>query len=819
MPRPKDLPAALDPQAPHFAAAWAAAVYALCTLVLAYPALGGAFLVSPRSDQYIAGYAFRDFAAMSLRAGHGFPQWNPYLFGGLPYIAAMHGDIFYPTFLLRMIMPTDQAMTWGFVIHLFLAGIFTYGFLRAWGLSFAASLFGGLAYMLGGNVAGLASPGHDGKLFVSALFPLGLWMLVRGIRDGRPWAWGMFALTVGLAVISPHPQLLQYMLLASGSFALFLAFAHLENGPPLDRSVAARRLGLALAAVAVGLLIGAVQYLPVREYVAWSPRAGGRGYEYATSYSLPFEEIINTYLPQFSGILDHYWGRNGIHLHSEYLGVVVLMLASASIGFDGRRAFRRFWLGTCAIALLWALGSNTPFYRLVYALVPGSKFFRAPSTMLYLVSFTVAVLSALGLERALSQRLSRGLLGGWIIGAAAIAIVASAGGFAPIAEAVAAALSSAAYPPEVAARVTEGFAANATALTLGAWRCVLVVALGVGVLLLSARQGLPRRVVAWSLTVLSALDLLSVARIYWIFSPPAARIFATDPAVDFLRKAEPGRVWAIQLAAGAVARDPYLDYDGLMTHAIRVVQGYHGNELGRYQQLTRNYDTPLLANPQFWRHENVRYLYTNADDSTVARLFAPLRLDAPVRRLVGPVRNSVGTSVYVYRLPGDNPVAWVTPIVVKAPDDIALATVLDRRFDPTRAAVADTSDTVLDARQVTSLPPSVNPFVVPITYQPGHITLQLAVPAPPGAGLVVSENFFPGWRATVDGKPVGVGRVDYNLIGVGLPAGARTVDLTFSDAAYGRGKVVTLLALVAVVMSVIIGVARGRHPAPEPSAA
>ena len=48
-------------------------------LMLAYPALAGAFLVNPISDQYKAGYAFRDFAAQSLRAGHGFPQWNPFL--------------------------------------------------------------------------------------------------------------------------------------------------------------------------------------------------------------------------------------------------------------------------------------------------------------------------------------------------------------------------------------------------------------------------------------------------------------------------------------------------------------------------------------------------------------------------------------------------------------------------------------------------------------------------------------------------------------------------------------------------------------------
>jgi uncharacterized membrane protein YfhO len=67
--------------------------------------------------------------------------------------------------------------------------------------------------------------------------------------------------------------------------------------------------------------------------------------------------------------------------------------------------------------------------------------------------------------------------------------------------------------------------------------------------------------------------------------------------------------------------------------------------------------------------------------------------------------------------------------------------------------------------------------------------------APAGSALVVSENYFPGWTAKVDGQPATVGRADYTLIGVQLPAGAKTVELMFDDQAYERGKLVTLFAL------------------------
>ena len=81
-------------QSPRLAVLWAAIACAVAALALGYPALGGQFLVNPMSDQYIAGFAFRDFAVQQWHATGSIPQWNPYLFGGMPYVAAMHGDIF-----------------------------------------------------------------------------------------------------------------------------------------------------------------------------------------------------------------------------------------------------------------------------------------------------------------------------------------------------------------------------------------------------------------------------------------------------------------------------------------------------------------------------------------------------------------------------------------------------------------------------------------------------------------------------------------------------------------------------------------------------
>jgi hypothetical protein len=819
MSRPETTSAAPTSSAPRFATGWAALAYAIATLMLAYPALSGQFLVNPHSDQYIAGFAFRDFAAQMLRTGQGIPQWNPYLFGGMPYVAAMHGDIFYPTALLRMIMPTDVAMTWGFAIHMFIAGLATYAFLRAWGLGFFPSLVGGVAYLLGGPVASYASPGHDGKLFVSALLPVALWLLVRGIRDGRNWAWGAFAIVVGLAVLSPHPQLLQYLLLTAGAFALFLALGTDARGAPLDRRTAVRRLAFALGAVLLGLAIGAIQYAPVREYVPFSPRAGGRDYAYATSYSFPPIELLNMYLPQFTGMFDRYWGPNGIHLHSEYIGGSVLLLVSAAFGGDARRRFRRFWIGVAAVSFLWMLGGSTPFFHLVYAIVPGTKFFRAPSTIIYVFSFALSVFAALGMERLLERKLSTRFLLGWVGAAVAVALLASIGVVGALAEAGARASGVTialrqGIDPQYASQVADQWASranvNSGAVILGAWRSFLFVALAVAALFAYLRNRLDARLLGVVLTLTVAVDLWSVEREYWQFSPPASVLYATDPAIEFLKhQVQPGRVMvAAQGDTGLASSDPYFGTDsqgrgtGLMVHGIRSLTGYHGNELGRYQALEDMRlpnGAPATFGPTFWRHENAHFLYTNV-----------ALADSALKLLVGPVKNSAGSTVYLYRLPGENPYAWVAPAIAKATDADIEAAVLDPRFDAARIAVFDTAAAVQPTAG--KVPPE--PLALSATttaFGPGRADIALSAPAPAGSALLVSENYFPGWQAIVDGQPMPVYRADFNLIGVPLPAGARKVTLHFHDVALATGKAITFTALLLALVALVAGVATDRR--------
>jgi uncharacterized membrane protein YfhO len=70
--------------------------------------------------------------------------------------------------------------------------------------------------------------------------------------------------------------------------------------------------------------------------------------------------------------------------------------------------------------------------------------------------------------------------------------------------------------------------------------------------------------------------------------------------------------------------------------------------------------------------------------------------------------------------------------------------------------------------------------------------------------LVISENWYPDWKATVDGKPGVVRRGDHSLLSVDLPAGAREVSLVFDSDTYAKGKMVSLAALMAAVAMLFV---------------
>jgi hypothetical protein len=762
--------AAFEPRRPTLAATLIVSAF---VAILAFPMLQGRWLAGPWSDQYYSGYAFREWQGEQWRATGHIPLWNPMIFGGLPYLAPVtHGDVLYPTSFLRLALPAHVVTEFGFVLHCILAGLFTYLFLRRLTLPWGASVIGGVAYQLSGWIVSLAHPGHDGKLFVATLLPLTLLALIVALRERRLWGHVVLGVSIALCLLSPHVQATYLLLIASGLFALYLTFGETTAEPIRPRL---GRLGLALGAVIVGFGVAMPQILPFLQYIPHSPRAVSYSdFAGSATYGVPWNHVPEFFIAGFTGEGETYWGSNPIKLHSEYLGLPVLALAL--LGFGDRRRRLVWWLGGIGLLfLLVSLGAGTPFYRVWWTIMPLVKKTRAPGLAFFIVSFLTAVFAAFGAAR-LERGEGRRHLTGWLVAAGVVALLALAGAFGNIAASIAA-------PGKGGAAAALGPAIRIGAL-LGAIALALIAVVTLGRL----SNRIPAATFAVLLPLVVGLDLWRDGRRFWEYSdPPAKGLYRVDSLVAHLRReAPPYRVFDLGIYPQNV----------LMAHDIPQVLGYQGNELRYYDELLggRGEWGYLLSSTQLWNLLAVRFVI--AGDS--------MRIPG-YHRVLGPVQAATGRPAYLLEADTVPPYARVVPVAVKLDEERAPATLADPRLPGFGRVVLLPLDAPVDVLSPPTTWPPPSPARARVTaWRPGAMTIELE-PAPSAPSYVlVSENWYLDWRATVDGTPSTVLRGDHALITIPVAAGARRIELSYRSARYETGRYLSFLSLL-ILGAVLVG--------------
>lgn len=721
---------------------------ALTLLVFREYLLSGPGQMLLGQDTIAAGIMFRKFFVEHIRALGRLPLWNPYLFGGVPTVEAGSGDILYPASVLHFLLPLTSALAWKLILHVYLAGVFMYLAVRALGVRRYPALFAGVAYMLSANLVSLVWGGQDGKMYVTALFPAALWLLVSALNRQSWLRFLWLGVVAGLMVVA-HPQLAYYAYLALAGYAAGSLWARRrETGAALANALAG---GMLAVVTAIG--VAAVVLLPMYRYLREdSPRAGpGRGFEYSASWSLHAEEALSLFIPEFSGTdvqAETYWGKNPFKHNSEYGGALVFILGIAAVaGLKGDK--RRWGFGAMvAIALLYALGAGTPVFRLLYSVVPGLKNFRAPSLASFIAIAGLTILAALLLDRVLAAqdpRARRAMSIGFLTGGIAallIGVVMLAGG-----PGLYDTWGSLFGVAEGAQRAT-AFAANQVRISGGALVVAIMCALGWGSLFLWTKGTLRAAHVAIILTCLVAFDLLRVdSRFIQIvryddFFPP-------DPGIEALQaRLVPGeRV----LSVGGVYQEGFL-----ATYGVPEVFGYHGNQLRWYNALTR-FDVRQAVRTsadleQYW----LGLLSSGTLRALAARyVLLPGQVELPGYRLLG-----ADQRVAVYVNDGAVPGVAVVPEVQVEPDSARRVTLLwSPTFNP--------SKTVLVEQPVLSVGQAGGTGTAVIEGN-GDDTLAVRVRSTGPALLMISRTYHPSWQAEIDGVAAPVVRANHALMGVPL---------------------------------------------------
>jgi hypothetical protein len=331
-----------------------------------------------------------DLQARELQMGR-LPLWDPYLVGGQPLHAQLEPALFNPFNWPLFLWPLDNghisitALNWYWAWIHFVAAAFCYWLCRDLKCGVGASLVGASIYGFLGYVGWAGDPVFS----MSCIWvPMAFLFLARVVRGERPLANGaLCGVALGAGFLTGHHNIPVYLVVMVGG-----VWAWLLARRPRDR----RRWTAAFACLVVWLMVSAVQSLPTIEYgrqaLRWVGTPEPLGWKDPVPYSVHAEYSLQA--RSLPGILVP--GR-AIHAN-PFVGIVGLSLALAAVWWRRKETDTRLFAVLATVALMIALGKDTPFHWLIYKTIPIVEKARYPAMAIAIFHCAVAALAAIGIS-------------------------------------------------------------------------------------------------------------------------------------------------------------------------------------------------------------------------------------------------------------------------------------------------------------------------------------------------------------------------------------------------------------------------------------
>lgn len=739
---------------------------------------------SVTSDCTLSYYPRRVFATEMMRQGK-IPFWNPHQFSGTPFLANFQSAVFYPVNLAIYWADPATQMDLFLWIHFLVAAVFTFLLGRKLGLSLQASVVSSLSFTFCGYM--VTRYGQPTLVSTAAWLPAVFYFAEHLVSAPGLRRAGLLGLAFTMTILAGFPQVVLFVLYSGCLYVLLRVL--LERGASLRARLATLAL-LALAGV-TACLVAAFQLLPTYELGTFSFRkllpysmilsSAHTGFV-ALKYFIP--DILGD--PLGIGVISKALGAGAdqgprfAHNYVStvgYVGVLPLLLAVLAVTRPTRKMVPFVLLA--AIALLAVFG--TPLLRLFYSVLPGFNFSRIDRVVV-IYMFGAAVLAGYGLDaaRAGVGRLRLVLCGAGLMVLAALlvlwlrqsgmeAILKQAGGAFSLRECLA-------------------YASGKMLLFL-----VLAAASGTLLVLMGLRW-FSQRVLFIAALVIVLADLLPAASKFKV-SQPADSILPPSAVVESLA-GQSGR-WRI-----AKFRNDVLPANLATLAGIDDAHGYDALNVRHYLEVLGALDSSLI----------------DISNAALRRRVGPISAEAALDSRVLDLLNVR----YVLSLTrGDNQRPRV--VVRENQDALPRAFLVEAaRFLPTYGEVLARMKTAdFDPRGEVLLvgEGAVDPgsggepgAAEIVKYDAGDIEIRAEAAA--GCYLMVSEVYYPGWRAQVDGKEAPVLRADYAFRAVRLEPGRHLVRMTYRPPLFTVGLVFSTagLALLAVMIHSRRGLASGGGP-------
>ena len=670
------------------------------------------------------------------------PFWNPYSFSGQPLLANVQSAPFQIFNFLFLLFPFKLA--WGFqiILPLVLGAFFMSLFLKSLNLSNEAVIFGSILLPFSGFFVAWS---EGGTVISSAIWlPLILFTINKLYRSVRPLWFLVLVLSASQSIFSGHIQTSIYVFMTSILFAVFLFLRSRKFTP----------MAICLTGLILGIAISAIQIIPTLEFVKLSARGMDQLYvEGRQDWFLPLQNLVQLFVPDFFGnpTTYNYWGVWNYGEFVSFIGVVATSFAI--LGVFAKTKQIAFFIFLFFLSLALALPnsiSKIPYFFNIPFLSS-----MQPSRIIFLAIFSLCVLCAFGFEFFLKSKakIKLFLLPLSIFVFIFLLVITSF-------------FLSSAFP------LFEGMSASRIA-----FRNLIIpgiVALFLMILFSLKLLKFPKTLVILAIFALTIFEIFRFANKFLPFSKQQL-IFPETKLTTFLENQQkPFRLLSTDRrifdgnTASVYKIETVQGYDPLfLKDYARLVSSWNENKkvtAGNFNRIItpQNYDSPIAD------LLNVKYVASFDDISQEG--FRKIYQEGETKIFVN--ENAFGR-------------AFLVNEIIKVENKDAE---LQKMFEEsTNFKTTAYSSEISFAKQGGGGKISFE------TYSDRGMSLNVL--ADQESPLVISNIYYPGWKAFINGKNVPIYRVNYLLQAVIVPAGESLVEFKFLPRSFYNGFYISVGSL------------------------
>ncbi len=732
--------------------------------------------------------------------------WTPLLLTGFPVLADPQTCLFYPIcFISKLLIPGYQGWNLYLLSAYFLSALFAALFAYRLTKSNLAALLAGFIYGFGGYQ--ISELRHVQIIQTAAWLPL-LLFFVEALRHRTKWATlqlSLMAATSALTILAGHPQTAAYIFVATVAYAAFAGSRKRESGEE-DTGKAANLknalivTALSSAAILFGACIAAVQLLPSYELSQQSVRTTF-GYKDFLVGELEPMQILGFIMPYLLG--GNFGSLEGLPFSEQgpppgllFFGFAPIILALYSIVCLRAQAVVSYLFATILLSFLFALGAHTPLAQLFHA-IPILGSFRGLYRVLLLPAFAISILSALAIAQIERK--------------------------------------------EVAPRTTLKEEVLTNFQKLGKWKHLLLclyVLVGAlvptflfGTLPLMLYKSRPEQSWRKLFLVLSTFSVILTYAIssQWYRQSPKISQFNPPTGCDQLKeklKEHNQRIFTLRgLAADPGEYPPNLS----RLWGVDNASGYEPLMPRRYMKLLGIAEGGFLQPP--WR---IKAQDRSFDICAVRYLLAPADAFGGRAFVEGAWKfwklTSQENGVLCYENTRARPRFYIVPERREVSEKEAFVAIKTSAlkngelFDPESMVLIESesgSERASKIESKTENSPSQPIAIVEPRRNPDSIStiaidklgdeeIELSTESDFNGYLVVADQYYPGWRASLDGLDMPILRANYIQRAIALPEGKHKVVFSYKPESYRIGLMISSIALGLLALTALIGIVIGR---------